>query len=381
MAFPPDKISTGVFGADISLTYYPFDPVDALCPPTSLTGLMFATIINPMGLYNPIISPLSELTDIDEAWGANCQIAAFQGNDPPFALTPALNIASTTLMGPSPVYPTASPSQNIPSQPIVTPQPETQTFNPSSQTSPDPIIPDSAPATPASQLISMSDPEVKTIAGQPVSMDTSSRFIIGTQTLTPGGAITISGTPFSFPLSSSYVITGTSKVPIASNSASALPQTLIFGGHTYTADSATVFVIGSQTVIPGDPAITISGSQISFGTLRTEIDLTSTFDAEVLTFAGETYTEDTASNFVLGTQTLIPGAAPITVSGISMSLAVDPTGVVIGTSTQGLASLILNGFAMTPNVAPFTGDAGKAVAPCWACWATILAVVLCCIVG
>ena len=199
------------------------------------------------------------------------------------------------------------------------------------------ITEDNDPASPATQPASVNGPGVIAVGGQSVNADSRSGYIIGTQTLVAGGAITVLGTPFSFPVSSPYVIVGTSKTPIESGSSATLPQALTFGGNTYTANSLSVLVIGSQTIVPGGPAVTISGSQISLGALQAGVDPTPTFDPKVLTFAGQTFTESSASEFVIGTQTLVSGGALITVSGTPLSLAADPTDVVIGTSTQGLA--------------------------------------------
>ncbi|KAL9117024.1 MAG: hypothetical protein Q9187_006443 [Circinaria calcarea] len=82
------------------------------------------------------------------------------------------------------------------------------------------------------------------------------------------------------------------------------------------------------------------------------------------TVAGDIYTADSASIFVINGQTLTPGGI-ITVSGTPISLAISPsqTDIVIGTSTQPLGDIIMGGFNSFGNdggsstITPFEGKA------------------------
>ncbi|MCJ1239323.1 hypothetical protein MMC14_007317 [Varicellaria rhodocarpa] len=204
-------------------------------------------------------------------------------------------------------------------------------------------------------------PPTITIDGSIVTANSLSQYIVGTNTLIPGGpAITVDGTPVSLALSATILVVGTSTVLLDST----LPQTpavITIAGSVLTANSASDFIIGSQTIIPGGPVITLSGTPVSLapsgsviiiGSLT--IPLGSAFKSPVITIAGLTATENSASDFVIGTQTLIPGGPPLMISGTPISLAPGATEVVIGSqtetlaaaamSTEGLGGLIMSGF-------------------------------------
>lgn len=77
LGFPPGALSTIAFNKNGSETYS-FDFADAHCPPASLEGTNYLSIVGQTG-YNPVISPPAGLTLIDPAWNANCHAADFQG--------------------------------------------------------------------------------------------------------------------------------------------------------------------------------------------------------------------------------------------------------------------------------------------------------------
>ena len=54
-----------------------------------------------------------------------------------------------------------------------------------------------------------------------------------------------------------------------------------------------------------------------------------------------------ASQYIIAGQTLVPGGPPITVSGTRISLAPQATDIIIGTSTEGLGRLITAGVGAT----------------------------------
>ena len=190
-----------------------------------------------------------------------------------------------------------------------------------------------------------------TVAGTVYTADMQSHFVIGTQTYAPGATATISGTPVSIP-------------PLPSSPSQ--PAKLTVAGAVYSANSDSDFVIGTKTYAPGATA-TIAGTPIQIPSfLPTNIPTTSSAtiitisgtpmtltpnptasvppDPKVFTFAGSTYTANSVSDFVVGTQILAPGGV-ITVSETPISLgAASQTGVVVGTSTQVLGSVILGMF-------------------------------------
>ena len=201
-----------------------------------------------------------------------------------------------------------------------------------------------------------SSPSILSFAGQAYTANPSNgAFVIGGQTLTPGGAITVADTPISLPLGSSYALVGSSTValigsPVATNT----PKILTFAGQTYTADSNDgAFTIAGQTITPGG-AITVSGTRISLSPSTTAdayavigsstIPLEpATAGLDLLTFGGKVYTANSFTDFVIGGQTLTPGGI-ITVDGTPISLAPTATDAVVGTSTVGIGGYIMNGF-------------------------------------
>ena len=180
-------------------------------------------------------------------------------------------------------------------------------------------------------------------------------LIIGGSTLLPGGpAVSISGTPIS--LASSHIIIGSSTVPLPSSPPSPAgpatyaspqaPAAFTFAGQTYTANPAG-FAIGSASLLPGGPAVSISGTPISLASSQiivgaSTIALPSSppqpHSLPTFTIAGQTYTAN-PSGFAIGSTTLLPGAPPISISGTPISLV--SSALIIGTSTLPLTPIAL----------------------------------------
>ena len=210
--------------------------------------------------------------------------------------------------------------------------------------------------------------------GSTFTADTSSEFVIGGQTLTPGGSIEVSGTPISYPAGATAVIIGTRTSPLSFGTiTSGVRPIITFDGSTYTADASSDFTINGQTLKPGGN-IDVSGTPISYPSAGTAVVIgtstepfsfatVTTADNPTITFDGSTYTADASSDFVIDGQTLAPGGV-ITINGTPISYAAAGTDVVIGTSTEpvGLGNLILNGLGNGLNgpantsVVQFTGD-------------------------
>ena len=229
-------------------------------------------------------------------------------------------------------------------------------------------------------LDTSSSPSVLTFGGQPFTVDSSSNLVFGTQTLIPGGFINVSNTPISLAFSGGVVIVGSSTQTLGARPTTEVARPLLtLGGSTYTANSASAFVIGTESLLPGG-AITILGTPISLpATASYVVQGTSTIplisaptsvsDASVpdaLIFGGQTYIGNSASDFVIAGQTLTPGGV-ITVSGTPISLAATPADVAVGTSTEGLGGLIISGIG-GPNasVMPFEGGAPRVMDNGWA---------------
>ena len=133
--------------------------------------------------------------------------------------------------------------------------------------------------------------ETVTIDGQTFTLSPgpSPEVIINSQTLTPGEATTIDGIPFSLPLSGFSVTIGTSTIALS----------------------------------PDNPEIISAGSQA----LRVE--------------------KGPSSALIVDGRTITPGGEGVIV-GITISLPTSGTDLVVGTSSIGLAPLIMSGFGINP---------------------------------
>ena len=192
---------------------------------------------------------------------------------------------------------------------------------------------------------------VMTFAGSIYTANAASQIVVAGKTLTPGGQIIVSGTTLSLAPSANLAVIGSSTQLLTTPVPTANPAILSFAGSTYTANSASQFIIAGQTLTPGG-TITASGTPISLPqgtniavigtstqTLATAPALL-TAEAPVLTWQGSTYTADASSDFVIASQTLTPGGI-ITVLGTPIRLASGAADAVVGSSTQTLASAVI----------------------------------------
>lgn len=245
-----------------------------------------------------------------------------------------------------------------------------------------------------------------TLDGNIFTANSISQFITDGQTLYPGGPeITVSGTAISLAPSATQVVIGGSTVKLAKSSAPTLTlqgkitnhavggstvpfatalgisPALTIGGKTVFPNSASEYVIGSQTIIAGAPAITISGTRISLAPSASGIVIGGTTIPLVasatqlppLTINGITILPNTASQYLIDSQTLIPGAPAITISGTRISLAPSASGLVIGSKTLPLTSgpvlatllplLSIGNSVITPNAASQYIIAGQTLVP------------------
>ncbi|KAL8792157.1 MAG: hypothetical protein Q9195_005253 [Heterodermia aff. obscurata] len=199
-------------------------------------------------------------------------------------------------------------------------------------------------------------------------------FIIASQTLTPNGAVTVSGTPIRLPSGASVAIVGSSTQSLAPIIASnpdnvATAKEITFGGKTYTASGSTpAFIIAGQTLTPNG-AITVAGTPIRLqsgasvavvGTSTQSLAPTTApspenvVTAEEMTFGGKTYTASGSTpEFIVAGQTLTPNGA-ITVSGTPLRIPSGASVVIVGSSTQSLATVIATNPANAATIADIT---------------------------
>ncbi|TKA68397.1 hypothetical protein B0A49_10641, partial [Cryomyces minteri] len=195
---------------------------------------------------------------------------------------------------------------------------------------------------------------VLTYDGSAFTANPAPQYVVGGQTLVPGGpAITVSGTPVSLPAQPTAIVVGGITQPLGPPPAS--PSPLTVGGLTITPNSAQAYIIGSQTLEAGAPAIVVSGTSVSLapgaaavvigGTtshLGPQAQITKSpvgSNPQAITVGGSTITINSASNFVVGSQTLSVGGPGITVSGTTLSLGRSgpSTFIVVNGATQALA--------------------------------------------
>lgn len=183
--------------------------------------------------------------------------------------------------------------------------------------------------------------------------DSKGDFIIADQTLTPGGAITVSGTPISVAAGGSVAVVGTRSQLLIHGPMITQEPIFTFDGSTYTADASSEFTIEGEILTRGGH-ITVNGTTLFFdagganvvvGTSR-QVLRTATLtgaEAATITVGGQTYTADASQGFVIGGQTLTKGGG-ITVDGAAVSFAAGGTDVVVGGSTD---AVVVGGWIMS----------------------------------
>ncbi|KAL8791118.1 MAG: hypothetical protein Q9195_006062 [Heterodermia aff. obscurata] len=189
-----------------------------------------------------------------------------------------------------------------------------------------------------------------TFQGSTYTADAASDFVIGGQTLIPGGVITVNGISMSYDADGTDIVVGSQTQYFATGAD--YGSTITFEGSTYTVNAAGDFLIAGQTLTPGG-VITVDGTPISYDAGGTDVVVGSETQyfatganyGSTITFEGSTYTANSAGDFLIAGQTLTPGGA-ITVDGTPVSYAADKSDVVVGTSTEavGLGSYIIGGF-------------------------------------
>ena len=170
------------------------------------------------------------------------------------------------------------------------------------------------------------------------------------------------------------IIEFTDRGPTSSTADAKSSAQITVGGQTYTANPSSQFVIGSQILQPGGPAVTHDGHILSLGSSASAIIIDSSTAATshlltkptltpnaapVLTLDDQPVTANSASEYIVGSQTLIPGGPAVTFSGTLISLAPSASEILIGSSTAALGPIIIGGFGPSKTVTS-TGGTGSA---------------------
>ena len=191
-------------------------------------------------------------------------------------------------------------------------------------------------------LSTSASPEFVTIAGQTLIAEPSKVIVAGI-TLLPGDAgVTISGTPVSLAPSGTLFINN-SPAPIANPAPRIPNPILTVAGQVFTANPTGFVVAGSYItpggpaqLISGTPISLGSSGVIYISDLTVNLPAVQTEPAPavLLTVGGQIFTAN-PGGFNLGKSRVVPGGPAVTISGTPISLA--PSGVVvIGDSTISL---------------------------------------------
>lgn len=182
---------------------------------------------------------------------------------------------------------------------------------------------------------------------QQPSQNANPNIVLGTDTLTPGQTTTINGVQVVVPSNTgngnTNIIVNGQTIPVTPLP-TAGPPVLTVGSNTLTANPQGQFIVGTQTLVPGGTPVTIDGSTLSLGPSDTIVivnGVTQTlgnapvftnFNAPILTVGGQTIPATVVGGttaFVLAPdQTLTPGGALI-VSGMTFSMPPSGSGSTI----------------------------------------------------
>lgn len=307
------------------------------------------------GSGSPLISlVLSVLSNVGAGGGnadGKSSTATANPNAAPTAYTSVIIIGSQTLStGPSSVL-VAGSQTVVPGGPQVTIDGNLVSLAPSAtaivvngNTAPIPYV--APPAAPALPVI---------VAGsQTLAIGPSSVLVFGSQTLVPGGPqLIVGGTPVSLAPSATAIAVGgsTAALPAFAQSTSGplpSPPVIVVGSRTLVAGPSSVFILDSQTLVPGGPQLTVDGTVVSLARSATAVVVggrtsalayvtpAAAYPPPLLTIGANVYTANAATQYYLAPgQTLTAGGAA-TVSGTVVSLGPSASVLVINGQSQTL---------------------------------------------
>ena len=210
-----------------------------------------------------------------------------------------------------------------------------------------PVSTQAAPiAEPQPVPVSATPPAVVSIGNSIITADSSSQFVIGSQTLAPGAApITRSRTVISLPSSGKEIVIGPSTQSILLHTPQSAPV-ITFGSSTLTADKSSQFHVGSQTLAPGGAithggqtvSLIAGGSSVVINGNTQQVSQQVATPTPVISLEGSQITANSQSQFVIGSQTLVAGSNAITISHQVLSLASSGDAVVFAARTQAITA-------------------------------------------
>jgi hypothetical protein len=183
---------------------------------------------------------------------------------------------------------------------------------------------------------------VGTIGTNPVVIAPSAVVIVGTQTVRPGApAITIDGKAVSLAPSATVIFLGgvPSTLPLIATPGSPSQTVGAIGSRPIMVGPSSVVIIGTATLRPGQPAVTIDGSVVSVAPAATAIVVGGkSSDLPRVIFPTESIQTQAPANaatqfFISPGQTLTPGGS-VTIDGTLVSLGPSASFVVVEGSTR-----------------------------------------------
>ena len=341
----------------------PNPPVIVSLPSPNPPGPAATQTFSPSVINNPPAEtsgptqPSPILIPIEPAASANPTQPAPVVNEPPAGTPdpsqpipilipiPAVIPSSNNIIQPSSVVndpPVGSPDQNQPAPEINNPTVGTGGSNNPTQAAPvvnnlpagtqnhdsppaqsQPAV-NNPPSPPQQQPTKINSPAPATIVvGQStIVAGPSSVFIVGTQTLTPGGGIVHSGISYSLVTNAGTLIIGGSStqiIPVAPPQPTAAPQAS--------------YAIGTQTIVAGGPPITYSGATYSLQSDGASLIVNGT-PKPIKSYIG-------TPAYIVGGQTLSEGGSGVVVTKVeTASLVAGGSNVVVGTETMPLSKLL-----------------------------------------
>ncbi|KAI4138347.1 MAG: hypothetical protein LQ341_004715, partial [Variospora aurantia] len=367
-------------------------PAPGLADPVPALTVNEAQTVRGEGCYHPGACPIAEVMGEASGIQASPAVAASKNEAQP-TQTPApsskgvdgVQIGSTPLR-PSGEENSDSGTQSSPAQqetPMEDPLLKDQTVLPSSlglANSPIPIIPPPVDQTTTSVTLSQPQPQRQDLPipdnggtdnkppsddqsqddsntnnsptsgqdGNQVSPEadaplilSSSHYILDTDvTVTPGGpALTISGTTYSVPATPTALIINNTPKPV--NPAATQPDivsAIMAGFGPPSAEESETPDQGGQTLLPGGPAVTVSGTVYPVATSNAAVlvnGVTSSFPPA----PGPTAAAANPAPVIPGGLTLIPGGGAVTISGTVYSAPTEGAAIVLSSGNSASASL------------------------------------------
>lgn len=169
-------------------------------------------------------------------------------------------------------------------------------------------------------------PPIITIGPSVYTAESDLKYIIGSKTLAPGGPpLVVDNVPYALAPSATALLIGTQTIALSQATAQLVAT---IKNIIYTADALSRLVIGSQTLIPDGPLVTIDNKPYYLASSFATATPNRPQNPPILTLAGELYKPDPLSNYVIEDKTLRPGGPAIILSDIIYSLAPEATAII-----------------------------------------------------